>query len=248
MRQEQSTDIRSVFDARIGLDRKIFRWACGSKIAWRIDPISARHFSGHFGNQMVPLMHKALEQWQLREMGLEYPYVNEEGPFTFQVAYRHDGQSEKPTTTLATAFFPSKPAAREILELLIYPAFFGLTEPEMIATLVHEIGHTLGMRHDPIPPTELVSYPCIQLGSAQVHSVMHSEPTLYLSERSGFIHDCDVSAALLLYSLQGAEFHGWPVIDVEPQQIIPKKARRRGKSKFAKQKPGDAEGRALFPP
>ncbi|GAW17811.1 hypothetical protein ANO14919_072780 [Xylariales sp. No.14919] len=240
MRREHLVSIEGVFDARIGIDRKIYRWAPGSKIPWRIDPVGARHFSGDFEDCMVRLMNDALEQWQLPGLGLEYPHVSEQGPFTFQVTYRHNDQSQEPTTTLATAFFPGKPAARRILELVIYPAFFQLKESEKITTLIHEIGHTLGMRHDPIPPSELESYPCIQLEPPQTHSVMHFEPTLYLSERSGFIHKCDVSAAVRLYGLQDTSLHGWTLVDVEPQQIIPKKARGRAESQFAKKRPGDA--------
>ncbi|KAI0542044.1 hypothetical protein GGR58DRAFT_334577 [Xylaria digitata] len=91
----------------------------------------------------------------------------------------------------------------------------------MIAILVHEIGHTLGIRHDPLLESEeeLTSH---QLAPLNTLSVMHHHPTRYLSQRRAPIHPDDIRMAMDLYRLPEGpivDVEGWDVVDVEGRDV-----------------------------
>ncbi len=69
---------------------------------------------------------------------------------------------------LASAFFPD--AGRH--ELKIYPAMFGQDPDEQVETLVHEIGHTFGLRHFFANVSES-AWPSEVFGEHQAFSIMN---------------------------------------------------------------------------
>ena len=69
---------------------------------------------------------------------------------------------------LASAFFPD--AGRH--PLTIYPRMFTQSRKEQVDTLIHEIGHTFGLRHFFAQVSES-AWPSVVFGTHQAFSIMN---------------------------------------------------------------------------
>jgi hypothetical protein len=117
-------------------------WAQGVTLRWRFQERSFRFFEDPEAAKrgVESLLGEALLAW-----GDAAPvkFTKRETAWDFEIVVRDGDRCTIDGCVLASAFFPD--AGRH--ELVIYPKMFTQDRREQVETLVHEIGHTFGLRH-----------------------------------------------------------------------------------------------------
>jgi hypothetical protein len=117
-------------------------WAAGTTLRWRFQEHSLTAFADPEAGKaaIVDLLSDALLQW-----GDAAPvrFTQRDDAWDFEIAMRETDDCTPRGCVLASAFFPD--AGRH--ELVIYPRMFSQDRKEQVDTLIHEIGHTFGLRH-----------------------------------------------------------------------------------------------------
>jgi len=112
----------------------------------------------------------ALRTWQLR-LG-KIKFRRERNPDTsvdFDVSFEDLAHFDGKKGVLAHAIFPGqgKPSGdchiNDEWDWVAGTAFQKLSKPPLVPILIHEFGHSLGLRHDPIDPNSIM-YPSFDLG------------------------------------------------------------------------------------
>ena len=158
---------------------KIPLWGPQSLLTWEFNdyylenyfeaPNTNRDFFNTPGEAKIYL--RALIEESLERWGDSLPVKFEEresGVTDFNVVLYHEeeGNAEE-GYVLASAFFPNYNEKR----LVIYPTLFRLSREEQVKTLVHEWGHTLGMRHY-FANTREAAWPSILFGRDNPLTIM----------------------------------------------------------------------------
>jgi hypothetical protein len=117
-------------------------WAEGVTLRWRFQEHSMRYFEDPEAAKTATkeLLGEALLAW-----GDAAPIKlsQRDDAWDFEIVVRDADRCSPNGCVLASAFFPD--AGRH--ELRIYPRMFTQTPKEQVDTLIHEIGHTFGLRH-----------------------------------------------------------------------------------------------------
>jgi hypothetical protein len=117
-------------------------WAGGTTLRWRFQEHSMSVFVDPEAGKAVikELLGEALLQW-----GDAAPvrFSEQNDSWDFEIAMREADRCTPRGCVLASAFFPD--AGRH--ELVIYPKMFSQSRKEQVDTIIHEIGHTFGLRH-----------------------------------------------------------------------------------------------------
>lgn len=128
-----------VFDASEGF---IPLWAKGATLRWRFQEHSLHVFESPASAKVHirKLLGEALLAW-----GDAAPvkFAERDDLWDFEIVAREADRCTINGCVLASAFFPD--AGRH--ELRLYPTLFNQSRQEQVETLIHEIGHTFGLRH-----------------------------------------------------------------------------------------------------
>jgi hypothetical protein len=117
-------------------------WEPGVTLRWRFQEHSLSFFENPVAAKAAirELMGEALVQW-----GDSAPvrFTQRDDAWDFEVVMRATDKCSANGCVLASAFFPD--AGRH--QLVLYPRMFTQSRKEQIDTLIHEFGHTFGLRH-----------------------------------------------------------------------------------------------------
>ena len=161
-------------------------------------------------------LQEAADEWNNLDLKISFGQTDTAAEAHFYVKYFPQG----PTTTAnAKGFFPHRPQ-----DVFIYENFFKRKDRTKIKnTLIHELGHILGLRHeftvDPTSPRYGRETKAYLLGSADNYSIMS-----YNKERS--FRDSDKTGTIAFYAMQiGSKIEGVPIRDypVQPRSVREKK-------------------------
>jgi hypothetical protein len=117
-------------------------WAKNTTLRWRFNEASMLFFKNPAGAKsgIRKLLGEALVEWG---DSLPVKFAEREDAWDFEIVMRKAENCNINGCVLASAFFPD--AGRHQLKL--YPTLFRQTKEEQVETLIHEIGHTFGLRH-----------------------------------------------------------------------------------------------------
>lgn len=117
-------------------------WARNSTLRWQFRESSMRAFKNPAAAKTMirKLFGEALLAW-----GDAAPvkFSEKSDAWDFEIVMRRSDDCDANGCVLASAFFPD--AGRH--QLILYPQMFAQSHEEQVETLVHEIGHTFGLRH-----------------------------------------------------------------------------------------------------
>jgi hypothetical protein len=153
-----------VFDASEGF---IPLWTKGTTLRWRFQEQSFQSFKSPSKAKVAirKLMGKALVAW-----GDAAPikFAEREDAWDFEIVMREQDRCNINGCVLASAFFPD--AGRH--ELKLYPKLFEQSGQEQVETLIHEIGHTFGLRHFFANISE-TQWPSVIVGTHKKFTIMN---------------------------------------------------------------------------
>jgi hypothetical protein len=157
-------DPSSVASILVGLFTEIPRWRPGSTV----------NFAAYAGGYPQPgdaefealRLWEAAQQWNSYDLGVTFAWVGRLEDATFVLEYGGDKDG-----VLASAFFPN---SQPLNTMFVYQ--LALKEPEYRGILknifLHEIGHTLGLRHEFALDPERYEGGAVVYGSRNSKSVM----------------------------------------------------------------------------
>jgi hypothetical protein len=135
-------------------------------------------------------------------------FAQRDDAWDFEIVVRGNDNCSPNGCVLASAFFPD--AGRH--ELLIYPKMFTQIRKEQVDTLIHEIGHTFGLRHFFANVSE-TAWPSEVFGTHQAFSIMNYGSNSELTE----VDKADLASLYqLAWSGQLANINGTPIRFVRP--------------------------------
>ena len=156
---------------------KIIRWKPGTVLTYRVAHATFQGNDAHY-RLVVDSVRAATTEWE-RTCGVNFehktdldskPGTGREGLVFVVRVFNADGKF------IASAFFPSDPVERR--HVLIDPSYY-TTSFDKVGVLRHELGHTLGFRHEhirneapPVCPNEPL-WNAQVLGQYDPKSVMH---------------------------------------------------------------------------
>jgi len=153
-----------VFDASEGF---IPLWTKGTTLRWRFQEQSFQSFQNpaKAKNAIRKLLGKALLAW-----GDAAPikFAERQDAWDFEIVMREQDRCSINGCVLASAFFPD--AGRH--ELKLYPKLFEQSGQEQMETLIHEIGHTFGLRHFFANISE-TQWPSVIVGTHKKFTIMN---------------------------------------------------------------------------
>jgi matrixin len=153
-----------VFDASEGF---IPLWTKGTTLRWRFQEQSFQSFQNPSKAKAAirKLLGKALVAW-----GDAAPikFAERDDAWDFEIAMREQDRCTVNGCVLASAFFPD--AGRH--ELKLYPKLFEQSGQEQVETLIHEIGHTFGLRHFFANISE-TQWPSVIVGTHKKFTIMN---------------------------------------------------------------------------
>jgi hypothetical protein len=137
---ENRTPFELVVDASEGF---IPLWAKGMTLHWRFQERSMSLFEDPETAKtgIRELLGEALLAWGRDAVPVKF--AQRDDVWDFEIVIREADRCNINGCVLASAFFPDQ--GRH--ELVIYPKMFTQSKKEQIDTLVHELGHSFGLRH-----------------------------------------------------------------------------------------------------
>lgn len=159
-------------------------------------------------------MKEAADEWNAIEFGLELARTEDRALANFVVKYI---KPEVEEGVLASAFFPN-----EVEDLLVYD--FTLVSPtwrpRLKGTLLHELGHVVGLRHEfAIVADDLGNGPegfgAVQFGSKNPNSVMSYQPEIEIQDTD----KTDVKAFYKLPNRSKIEGSNSKIHDYKPKPL-----------------------------
>jgi Metallo-peptidase family M12B Reprolysin-like len=142
-------------------------WARDVMLRWRFQEHSMSFFEEPEAAKagIKELLGEALLKW-----GDAAPvkFAQRDDAWDFEIVVRQADRCDINGCVLASAFFPD--AGRH--ELRIYPRMFTQSRKEQIDTLIHEIGHTFGLRHFFATVSE-TAWPAVVFGTHKPFSIMN---------------------------------------------------------------------------
>lgn len=152
-------------------------WEKGTILRWRFQEQSFKVFDSPAAAKSAvrKLLGSALLKW-----GDASPirFSEQKDAWDFEIAMRDTDRCNINGCVLASAFFPD--AGRH--ELKLYPKLFEQSMEEQVETLIHEIGHTFGLRHFFAQVTE-TQVPSEIFGVHQKFTIMNYGPNSRLTEQ-----------------------------------------------------------------
>lgn len=117
-------------------------WAKGTTLRWRFQERSLRSFErpSSAKTEIRKLLGEALLAWG---DAVPVKFAERDDAWDFEIVMRESDRCSISGCVLASAFFPD--AGRH--ELRVYPKMLDQIRQEQVETLIHEIGHTFGLRH-----------------------------------------------------------------------------------------------------
>lgn len=163
-------------------------WEHGATLRWQFNQASLEPFlyPNELQDYVRELMREAILAW---DYASPVGFVEHQDAWDFEVVIRAQDDCDAFGCTLASAFFPD--AGRH--QLVIYPEMFDQDHGEQVETLVHEIGHTFGLRHFFADVSE-TAWPSEIFGEHKAFSIMNYGAKSVLTET-------DKSDLKLLYDL-----------------------------------------------
>jgi hypothetical protein len=142
-RGHASPEGKSVFELVVDASEGFIPlWAKGSMLRWRFQEHSFTSFEKPAAAKVAirKLLGKALLAW-----GDAAPvkFAERADAWDFEIVMRASDRCDINGCVLASAFFPD--SGRH--ELRLYPKLLEQPDQEQVETLIHEIGHTFGLRH-----------------------------------------------------------------------------------------------------
>src|SRR5215217_4484166 len=130
---------RLVVDASEGF---IPLWAENTILRWRFRESSFQSFQNPESAKAAAeqLLAEAILAW---EDAVPVKFTKEDDVWDFEIVMKRGDDCDINGCVLASAFFPD--AGRH--QLTLYPKIFTQDRKEQVETLIHEIGHTFGLRH-----------------------------------------------------------------------------------------------------
>jgi hypothetical protein len=182
-------------------------WAKGTTLRWRFQERSLRVFASPAAAkaEIRKLMGEALLEW-----GDATPvkFSENENLWDFEIVMRESDRCTINGCVLASAFFPD--AGRH--ELRIYPKLFGQDRQEQLETLVHELGHTFGLRHF-FAQIKEPQVPSVIFGAHNKFSIMNYGPESRLTDADR----ADLKRLYLsVWSGETTDINGTPIRLVKP--------------------------------
>ena len=117
-------------------------WARGTTLQWRFRERSFRIFQNPTAAKAAvrQLFGEALLAW-----GDAAPikFTEDDDVWDFEIVMRKEDDCDPNGCVLASAFFPDTGRHK----LTLYPRMFTQSKQEQVETLIHETGHTFGLRH-----------------------------------------------------------------------------------------------------
>lgn len=193
-----------VFDASEGF---IPLWEKGTTLRWRFQDRSLRFFESPASAkaEIRRLMGEALLAW-----GDAAPvkFAEREDAWDFEIVMREADRCTINGCVLASAFFPD--AGRH--ELRLYPKLFTQSREEQVETLIHEIGHTFGLRHFFANLSE-GQWPSVIFGTHNKFTIMNYGPDSRLTAED----KSDLKKFYqMVWSRELTEVNGTPIRLVKP--------------------------------
>jgi hypothetical protein len=151
-------------------------WAKDTTLRWQFRESSMRQFTNPTAAKasIRRLFGESLLAW-----GDSAPvkFAERSDAWDFEIVMRRSDDCDADGCVLASAFFPD--GGRH--QLLLYPKMFQQTHKEQVETLVHEIGHTFGLRHFFANISES-DFPSEIFGVHRAFSIMNYGNKSHLSE------------------------------------------------------------------
>lgn len=159
-------------------------WSAEQKnnLTYKLSALGSNH------DAVTSLMHRATAEWECAA-DIDFLQVssNEITPLFIVRSATTDEEQNNPDL-VTHPFYPGRYAR----ELVLYQRFFNKTDTERLSTLLHDLGHILGLRHEHIwnDPTqqELTLFPADLLTTVDTSSIM------YDSSKPGYTGDGKLSA------------------------------------------------------
>lgn len=186
-------------------------WAKNTTLRWRFRESSLRRFKNPTATKTAirRLLGEALLAW---DDAAPIKFAERTDAWDFEIVVKAKDDCDADGCVLASAFFPD--GGRH--QLYVYPMMLGQTRQEQIETLVHEIGHTFGLRHFFANLSE-TEFPSQVFGAHSKFSIMNygSESHLTLNDRRDLKRLYDMA-----WSGQLTQINGTPIKFVRPYHSV----------------------------
>lgn len=166
-----------------GIDEWPHNWADG-EISYRLNNLSQDFRS----KDQIRAVTVALRVWQLRVNKIKFRRErNPTAHVDFNVSWEEVHKFSSPSV-LAHAWFPGQGDISGDVEIndewdWVPSAYFqNLAQPPLVAVLIHEFGHSLGLRHD-THTEQSIMYPSFNLGRKK--NSLHDRDVQRIQERYG---------------------------------------------------------------
>jgi hypothetical protein len=188
-------------------------WAPDQILRWRFQERSLQAFQDPTGlaSETKRLLGEALLAW-----GDAAPvkFAQRKDAWDFEIVMSAVDRCSPNGCVLASAFFPD--AGRH--ELVIYPKMFTQSPQEQVETLIHEIGHTFGLRHFFANVSEQ-AWPSEIFGKHKAFSIMnYGNKSVLTSDDKADLK----SLYTLAWSGQLTHINGTPIQFVRPFSARPR--------------------------
>lgn len=142
-------------------------WESGVTLRWRFQERSMKNFEDPEAAKAAirELFSESLLAWA---DALPVKFTQRDDAWDFEIAMREADRCTPRGCVLASAFFPDSGQH----ELKIYPQMFTQSRKEQIDTLIHELGHTFGLRHFFATISE-TAWPSVVFGTHRPFTIMN---------------------------------------------------------------------------
>jgi len=148
-----------------GITEWKYRWPDG-EITYRLNNLTPDIISSRHQERAITV---ALRVWQLRIKDIKFKReYNKDTSVDFDVSFRDQSVFSSPNV-LAHAWFPGQGAISGDVEIndkwnwVTHTKISGIGNPPLVPIMIHEFGHSLGLRHDTTDHNSIM-YPSFNLG------------------------------------------------------------------------------------